>query len=198
KVNTSNAMATDVTAVTAPPDLTITKTHSSNFIQGQTGVYTITVTNLGGAPTSGAVTVSDTLPTGLTATAFGGAGWDCVLATLTCTRNDPLPPGGSYSPITVTVNVAIPTPSGRIFGSAYNGPDGPATLSSLSRANGSAAPIGPIGFAQMGALDFSPAGILYGEGVLNGTHELLTINTATGVGTALGPTGLSDPFQDIA
>src|SRR5439155_19358486 len=47
-------------------DLTVTKTHSGNFAQGQTGAYTSTVSNDGLGPTSGTVTVVDTLPAGLT------------------------------------------------------------------------------------------------------------------------------------
>jgi uncharacterized repeat protein (TIGR01451 family) len=87
------------------PDLTITKTHSGNFQLGGSGAYTLTVTNIGAGPTSGAVTVSDALPAGLTATAISGTGWSCVLIGLRCTRNDVLD-GGSYPAITVTVNVA--------------------------------------------------------------------------------------------
>src|SRR5207253_8656206 len=69
--------------------------------------YMLTVTNAGGSATSGTVTVTDTLPAGLTATAIdGGATWTCTLATLTCTRNDALTGGSSFPPITLTVNVA--------------------------------------------------------------------------------------------
>lgn len=92
--------------VTAP-DLTLTKSHAGDFTQGQTGAtYTIRVTNSGNASTGGVVTLVDTLPTGLTATALGGAGWSCTLATLTCTRGDVLGAGASYPDITLTVNVA--------------------------------------------------------------------------------------------
>jgi hypothetical protein len=52
------------------------------------------------------VTVVDTLPAGLTATAISGTGWTCTLATLTCTRSDVLAPGASYPAITLTVSVA--------------------------------------------------------------------------------------------
>src|SRR5258705_4217734 len=107
ETNTSNDTASDVTAVTQLPDLTLTKTHVGTFTQGQSGAtYTLTVANFGAADTSGAVTVTDTLPAGLTATAMSGAGWSCTLATLTCTRSDVLAPGASYPAITLTVNVA--------------------------------------------------------------------------------------------
>ena len=57
-------------------------------------------------PTSGTVTVTDTLPAGLTATAISGTGWSCTLGTLTCTRTDALAASASYSGVTLTVNVA--------------------------------------------------------------------------------------------
>src|SRR6266404_245664 len=103
---TDNAPATASVTV-PPPDLTITKSHSGNFTQGQVGAtYSITATNSGFAATSGTVTVTDTLPAGLTATAISGTGWTCVLGTLTCTRSDALAAGASYPAITLTVNVA--------------------------------------------------------------------------------------------
>jgi uncharacterized repeat protein (TIGR01451 family) len=108
---TSNNSATVTTSV-APPDLTITKTHSGSFTQGQTGAtYTITVSNVGGTATAGTVTVTDTLPTGLTATAISGTGWTCTLSTLTCTRSDALAASASYPAITLTVNVASAAPA---------------------------------------------------------------------------------------
>src|SRR5258705_307927 len=111
ETNTSNDTAIDVTAVTQVPDLTLTKTHVGTFTQGQTGAgYTITVRNDGTGATIGAITVTDVLPAGLTTTAMSGAGWNCVLATLTCTRSDALPPGSSYAAITLTVNVAGTAP----------------------------------------------------------------------------------------
>ena len=103
----SNTITAQVCAAATAPDLTISKTHLGNFTQGQTGAtYTLTANNIGAAPTSGTVTVSDTLPVGLTATAISGTGWSCVLGTLTCTRTDALAAGASYPVITVTVSVA--------------------------------------------------------------------------------------------
>ena len=112
EVNTANDTANDVTNVVQLPDLTVTKTHIGSFSQGQTGAtYTITVSNSGFAATSGTVTVTDTLPAGLTATAISGSGWTCTLATLTCTRSDALAASASYPAITLTVNVASNAPA---------------------------------------------------------------------------------------
>src|SRR5882762_4205814 len=98
---------------TPTSDLTITKNHSNNFVQGQTGAnYTITATNSGGTATSGTVTVTDTLPASLTATAISGTGWTCTVSpTLGCTRSDALATASSYPAITLTVNVASSAPA---------------------------------------------------------------------------------------
>ena len=88
-------------------DLTVSAKHACNFTQSQTGAtYTLTASNTGGLPTTGTVTVVDTLPSGLTATAIAGTGWSCDLPTLTCTRSDVLASQGSYPAMTLTVNVA--------------------------------------------------------------------------------------------
>jgi kumamolisin len=104
---TPNARNSSSGGTSTGPDLTITKSHTGNFIQGDTAkTYTITVTNSGNAATSGTVSVTDTLPTGLTATAMSGTGWTTNLTTLTATRSDALAAAGSYPALTITVNVA--------------------------------------------------------------------------------------------
>ena len=119
RVSATNSLGTNngldqtfTTPVSATPDLAITKTHAGNFTQGDTGdTYAIIITNMGSAASSGTVTVADTLPGSLTATAIGGTGWTPNLGTLTCTRSDTLAPGASYPPITVTVNVSSGAPA---------------------------------------------------------------------------------------
>jgi len=115
EVNTGNDLSQDPTIVLPPlhPDLTPFMNHSiSNFVQGQSGIYRIDISNVGTAITSGAVTVSDTLPTGLTATDMSGIGWTCsVGATSSCTQSTPLVPNDSYAPIFLTVNIAANAPA---------------------------------------------------------------------------------------
>jgi hypothetical protein len=96
-----------------PPVLTIAKTHSGDFRQGQRGAtYTLTVADTTGAgPTNGTtVALTDTLPAGLTATAVSGPGWTCTLAPPTCSRQDVLAPGAAYPPVTLTVRVGRHAP----------------------------------------------------------------------------------------
>ena len=102
--------------VSAPvPVLTITETHQGNFTQGQTNaIYIATVSNTGAAPTTGTVTVADTVPNdpipgGLTLISMSGIGWNC--SGDTCTRNDVLRPGLSSPAIAIAVNVPADAPS---------------------------------------------------------------------------------------
>jgi uncharacterized repeat protein (TIGR01451 family) len=83
--------------------LTVFPAHTGDFYQGQNGTYTITVTNGQSAPTSGAVSVTDTLPAPLTLVSMTGSGWFC--GGNTCTRNDVLAAGASYPAITVVASI---------------------------------------------------------------------------------------------
>src|SRR5690606_21711045 len=83
-------------------DLTILKVHSDEFVVGFEADYSITVTNLGPSSSTGTggdpITVTDTLPNGLTPTgADGGADWDCDVAgqDVTCTFEGSLAAGDS-------------------------------------------------------------------------------------------------------
>lgn len=103
----SNNTASDTDAVLSATDLALVKTDSGGFVRGQSATFTLTVTNVGGTASSGLVTVVDTLPAGLTATAIAGSGWTCDLPSLTCTRSDSLAPATPYPPIVVTVTVSL-------------------------------------------------------------------------------------------
>jgi len=108
EINLANNTATDSTTIVLPPDVTITKVHNGYLSQGQIGAtYTLTVKNVGGGPTTGSVTVTDILPSSLTATAMSGTNWTCTTGTTSsCTNSTQLAGGATYSPITLTVNVA--------------------------------------------------------------------------------------------
>ena len=120
--NTTTGVSSNETATGTPataslltvvsPDLRLTKTHSGNFIVGTQGTYTLTIDNtIGTAPTSGTITVTDTLPAGLTyvAAGSGGTGWACSAAgqVVTCTSSTVIGAGAvSANPITINVSVA--------------------------------------------------------------------------------------------
>ena len=106
--NTVNSTSNDVTGIVGPqPSLSIAKTHSGNFTQGQKGAtYAVTVSNNGAAPTNSTVTVTESAPPGLSLQSMAGDRWSCPNGSVSCTRTDALSAGTSYSSITVTVNVA--------------------------------------------------------------------------------------------
>ncbi|MFZ3217102.1 MAG: choice-of-anchor L domain-containing protein [Candidatus Acidiferrales bacterium] len=105
--NNSATVNTTVGTVTAAPVLTIAKSHNGAFMPNEEGAsYSVTVSNTGTAATSGTVTVTDTLPSGLTLEDAGmsGIGWTCP--SNSCTRSDALASGASYPPILVVVDVS--------------------------------------------------------------------------------------------
>ncbi|HLJ49266.1 MAG TPA: glycoside hydrolase family 44 protein [Bryobacteraceae bacterium] len=113
QVTVANGSATASTSDSAviqsmSPVLSIAKTHSGNFTQGeQDAAFSVVVANAAGAAaTSGTVTVMESLPGGLSLVSMSGTGWSCVAGQNSCTRNDALNGGASYPAITVLVNVA--------------------------------------------------------------------------------------------
>lgn len=89
-------------------DLSLTKTSSGTFSPGQYVNYTMTATNNGPNPDPGPITITDTLPSGLTYVG-GNAGWTCPLPTgqsvVTCTQTGGLAVGVSTNlTLSATVN----------------------------------------------------------------------------------------------
>jgi hypothetical protein len=133
-IRSSGFTGTTTVNVNTVPDMTLTLSHAGNFGLGQVGAtYTIVASNLGGGPSAGTVTIADTLPGGMTATAMTGAGWICTVASVTCTRTDSLAAGSSYPPITLTVNVSTLISSSVINTATISG--GGETLTSDNVAN---------------------------------------------------------------
>ncbi len=81
---------------TVSPVLTVASAHDGAFAQGQIGAtYTVTVSNATGTgPTSGTVTVTDTVPAGMTLVSMAGTGWTCEGST--CTTGNVLAGGANY------------------------------------------------------------------------------------------------------
>ncbi|MBI2822630.1 MAG: DUF11 domain-containing protein [Acidobacteria bacterium] len=92
---------------TAGPDLMLAKTHSGNFKRGAGGVYTLAVSNAGTAASSGAVTITDSLPAGLSFASASGGDWTCSASgqTITCVSSMSLQPGTTGAALSLTVNV---------------------------------------------------------------------------------------------
>ncbi len=122
------------TPVTRSADLTLEKSHVGDLIAGQTGTYELQVANFGPSDAAANVTITDTLPDGLTfdsVTSTSGD-WGCTAAGqgLTCTRGtegggtpSTMPAGagigaGMEEVLTITVAIGQDLPTGDIANSA--------------------------------------------------------------------------------
>jgi len=95
-------------------DMTLGKSHVGNFTRGTNASYTIPVSNVSPyGPTSGVVTINDTLPLGVTPMSASGTGWTCTVSgqTVSCARSDVLPASSSYPSITLSAAVAQSAPA---------------------------------------------------------------------------------------
>jgi fimbrial isopeptide formation D2 family protein/uncharacterized repeat protein (TIGR01451 family) len=87
---TANNTSSAGSSAAVGADLTITKTHSGDFVSGSTGTYSITVTDNGPADSVGTagspIVVTDTLPSGESYVSATGTGWACAAASqiVTC------------------------------------------------------------------------------------------------------------------
>ena len=191
------------------PDLAIAVTHNGNFTQGDVGdTYTITVTNAGNGPSSGTVTVTNALPSGLTATALSGMGWRSTLGTLTCTRSDALTAGSAYQPITLTVSVSASAPAsvtnianvsgGSDSNSANNTASDPTTINASSGGGGSTSlVISQIygGGGNAGAQYKNDFVELFNPGATTVNVGAWSVQYASASGSSWSVTGLSGSIQ---
>ena len=97
------------------PSVSVTKSHTATFTQGQQGVpFTVNITNNGpgptGDPTAGKnpLTVTDTLNSAFSYASFAGTGWSCSATgqTVSCTNDSAVAQSSSYTPLTINVNVS--------------------------------------------------------------------------------------------
>jgi uncharacterized protein (TIGR03437 family) len=112
-VSTVSNDVTDIntTAPSNPPSLTVSSTHTGSFTQGQqNATYVVTVSNAHGASTtSGAVTLNEVLPAGLTLISMTGTDWSCV--GYSCVTTTTEGGGSSFPPITVIASVNSNAPA---------------------------------------------------------------------------------------
>ena len=151
------------------PVLSVAISHNGSFAPGQAGaVYQIAVTNNGPGATSGTVTVTDSLPAGLTATGLSGPSWNCTLATLTCTRTDPLVASASYPAITLTVGVSPTAPSSVTNTAMVSGGGAIGATTTDFTVITSTPPVFAISKTHVGSLTAGEAGAVYTVTVSNG------------------------------
>lgn len=109
-VSTSTGTCSGCTVTTATvPRLTISKTPPGTLATGSTAIYSVLVSNTGGSATTGTVTFTDTLPTGLTfnAQTAGSSSLSCSAPAqvITCTGTPNIAAGSSVT-VSYRVNVA--------------------------------------------------------------------------------------------
>jgi uncharacterized repeat protein (TIGR01451 family) len=96
------------------PDMTLGKSHVGNFTRGSAASYTIPVSNVSPyGPTTGLVTINDTLPLGISPTGAAGTGWTCSVSgqTVSCTRSDSLTAATAYPSIILNALVSQSAPA---------------------------------------------------------------------------------------
>ena len=112
---TSGTTGSDTVTIDPAPVLAILKTHTGTFAQGGIGQWNITVSNTAaGSNTLGTVAVSDTLPSGFTASSVGGTGWSCNgvgTAVFGCTSTQVVPGGSAFPAIQLMANVPASSPA---------------------------------------------------------------------------------------
>ena len=119
--NTTNNSDDDPVSVTAgvEPDLEIVKSHTGNFVTNQNGTFTLRVSNAGtAAVTTGPITVTDTLPAGLTYVSASGTSWTCIQSSpgvVTCSYTGSFPVNGGATLPDITLTVRAPSSTGSPF-----------------------------------------------------------------------------------
>ena len=95
--NTGNDCGTVTTPVAGRRDAELRKEATGQFAVGQPGTFRLVVRSRGTLPLTGPITISDTLPRGLSFVSAQGAGWSCGLTgvTVNCTTPGPIAVGDS-------------------------------------------------------------------------------------------------------
>jgi hypothetical protein len=181
------------------PDVTISKSHTGDFTVGSSGAYKIVVTNNGTGPTTGNITVTDTLATGLSFASSAGTNWACSAAgqVVTCTYSGPaLAAAGGSSTLTLNVSVgpnAISSPTVFTVTNTASVSDPGDTVTTDKSATDAPTSIDNAVPTQS---SFSPStGLIVGTGV---TSQQITL-TGTGFNSSTQVTiGSNGPFTGTA
>ncbi len=88
-------------------DLSLSMTRGGSLQVGQTASYALTVKNNGPYTEAGPITVTDTLPAGMSYASSSGSGWTCAAngQVVTCTYRTAIAPNASAPPLTINATV---------------------------------------------------------------------------------------------
>jgi len=112
-INVTTSLGTSgnvpLTVVVPYPDLSITSSHTGNLGVGFNENLVIAISNVGSAPTTSEMTITDTLPTGLSFVSSSGTGWSCSAAdqVVNCVNPASLADGAS-----TTLNLVVAVSAG--------------------------------------------------------------------------------------
>ena len=207
----SPSTVTAATTIQQAADLNVASSHSGSFAQGDAAdTYTLAVSNVkgpnsagSGGPSLGLVSVTDSLPWGLTATDMSGDGWSCDVTAVTCYRSDSLAAGSSYPPITLTVSVAGNAPASVTNSVTVSG-GGMTSGPGSSTANGGQSATDPTTITQTGPAGTPPSPPQAPDLSVTSTHSgafaqgdaadsyTLTVSNASSAGPAAGLVTVTD------
>ena len=172
-------------------DLAVSSTvNGSPWIRGAVGQITLAITNAGSTASSGTLTVTASLPAGLTSTGMAGAGWTTNANGLTCTRTDSLAAGANH-PV-ITLNVAVATNAAATLQPTFSlsgGGDGHASNNVVTNTVTTITPVDSWRTQFFGSADNSGAGAdtnaPAGDGVSNLLKYALGLNPTLPATTGL-------------
>jgi uncharacterized repeat protein (TIGR01451 family) len=196
--NESNNCSTVPTTVVPPaPKLTINKTESASTLNpGDPQTYTLTVTNVGNAPTSGTVTVVDVLDSRLTnVSATGDTGFTCTFAasTETCMTSTAIA-NGQAATITITGSVVVPVPTTTAISNSASVSGGGAA-SATSQTVIASVGAGMADFTIPGGTVTSTPAIVAPGGVV--TYQFTASNIGTADATGVTVQDTLSPASDV-
>jgi hypothetical protein len=106
-------------------DLKLTITRGSDLAVGGNTNYVLNASSAGPDTDPGPITVTDTLPAGLSFVGASGSGWSCSVSgqTVTCSTPGPVASGAVLAPVTITVRTSAAgtyTNTAAVSGGAYD------------------------------------------------------------------------------
>ncbi len=176
-------------------DLSITMSRGGSLTVGQTVSYALSVKNNGPYTEAGPITVTDTLPAGMSYASSSGTGWTCSASgqTVTCTSKTALAPNATAQTLTInaTVNATgSQTNSATVAGTA----DGNAANNTATdTATTVAAPVSTAGYrftttaCRVNDTVPSTACKLYDTNFAGGGNTQIYITAVSSAGKAVAP-----------
>ena len=169
-------------------DLSIEMSRGAALQVGQNASYTLVVSNNGPYTEAGPITVTDTLPSGMTFVSASGVNWTCSASgqVVTCTYNKALGPNLSAPPLTIVASVTqagTMTNTAQVTGTADNNKDNDRAVDEAV-ASGTAASIADYVFTSVACLPGKLIGSSecprYGASITGGANVRIYVTAVNG------------------